>query len=267
MHVHSIPCVVSAFLVAVSWASSVDGQVTAPSQQDLLEMLRSEDRAASVAAVTWISRIGADSLNPELVLALIAELERANALEAETRRQGVALETRMNPESYSFLQRVVAQTNDPRTIPVLAQALGNFGLVPFLVDYGELAAPDVLDVVTNPESDYYAVNDGLRILRMMIENQEAQALTAETLIRIRDAAEQRLTGPQYFTTVYYAIDLAGVLADSVLTQKLELIAAYDTEVYALGIEDPDTIARIQQRAADRLAGVPALPQHRSPAIN
>lgn len=259
--------VVSGLLIAVSISSSVEGQVATPSQQDLLEMLRSEDRAASVAAVSWISRMGPASVNPELVLALMAELERANALEAETRRQGVALATRMNPESYGFLQRVVAQTNDPRTIPVLAQALGNFGLVPFLVDYGELAAPDVLDVVTDPESDLYAVGDGLRILRMMIENQEAQPLTDETLIRIRDAAEQRLTGPQYFTTVYYAIDLAGVLADPVLTQKLKLIAAYDTEVYALGIEDPDTIARIQQRVADRLAGVPALPQHRSPGTN
>jgi hypothetical protein len=173
----------------------------------------------------------------------------------------------MNPEAHMFLQRVVAQTNHPSTIPALVQALGNAGLIPYLVDYGEVAAPAVLDLVTNPESHYYAVNDGLRVLRLMVENQSAKPLSAETLARIRAAAEQRLTGAQYFTTIYYAIDLAGVLADPVLTQKLELLAVYDSEVFALGIEDPDTIAAIQQRAADRLAGVPALPRRESYPTN
>ena len=255
--------VASVLFLALSCGGVVESQVPTPSQQELLTMLRSDDRGARIAAVNWISRIGPASINQELRSALVAELERANALEAETRRNGFALDTRMNPENYSFLQRVVAQTNNPSTIPALVQAMGSAGLIPYLADYGEVAAPAVLDLVTNSESNYYAVNDGLRVLRLMVENQSAQPLSAQTLARMRDAAEQRLTGPQYFTTVYYAIDLAGVLDDPVLTQKLEGIAAYDSEVYALGIEDLDTIARIQQRAADRLAGIPALPRRES----
>lgn len=253
--------------VVCSWAGALEAQVATPSQQELLEMLQSKNNGATNTAATYISRMGPAAVSPEIRSALVAELERTTALKEESRRLGIALEARMDPESHMFLQRVVAQTNHPSTIPALVQALGNAGLISYLVDYGEVAAPAVLDLVTNPESHYYPVNDGLRVLRLMIENQSAQPLSAETLARIRAAAEQRLTGTQYFTTIYYAIDLAGVLADPELTQKLELIAVYDSEVHALGIEDPDTIVRIQQRVADSLAGVPALPRRESYRTN
>jgi hypothetical protein len=104
------------------------------------------------------------------------------------------------------------------------------------------------------------VDDGLRVLRLMIENQGPQPLSSETLARIHDAAEQRLTGTQYFTTVWYAIDLAAVLDDPEFEQKLELISSYPSEVLAFGVEDPELIEQTQRRASERLAGVPAKPR-------
>jgi hypothetical protein len=112
----------------------------------------------------------------------------------------------------------------------------------------------------DPDSHYYAVDDGLVILRMMVENQEAEPLSSETLARIRDAAKQRLSGTQYFTTVGRAIDLAAVLNDPELDQRLELLSSYSSELLGLGVEDPETRERLQRRAAEGLAGIPPKPR-------
>lgn len=125
--------------------------------------------------------------------------------------------------------------------------------------FGEQAAPAVLDVVTDPASSDSAVFDGLIILRMLVETEES--LSLETVARIRAAAEQRLTGRQSFLTLTRAIDLAAVLDDPALRRILEQIAGSPEEVRARGVTTPDLVERTQQRARDRLAGVPPLPRH------
>ena len=207
-----------------------------------------------------------ESVGPALREQLIEELERTNALSRLSRSSGVGLVTLESPEYIYELHRVVATLKDPDSIPALANALGTASVVPYLADMGEQAAPAVLEVVTDPASHHYLVDDGLRVLRLMVENQTTQSLSAATITRMRDAAEQRLTGSQYFTTVWYAIDLAAVLDDPELEQKLELISDYSAEVIAFGIDNPRHIELTQQRAAARLAGVPARPQRGDIAV-
>lgn len=233
---------------------------TQANQERLIEQLRSGNTALRSAVLHDVQAMPSESVGPALREQLIEELERTNDLKRQSRSSGVSLDTLEAPEYIYELHRVVAALKDPDSIPALANALGNFTVVGQLADMGEQAAPAVLDVVTNPASHHYVVDDGLRVLRMMVETQTTQPLSAATVSRIRDAAEQRLTGTQYFTTVWYAIDLAAVLDDPELEQKLELISNYSTEVIAFGIDDPQLIEQTQQRAAERLAGVSAQPQ-------
>lgn len=257
---HSIRHLISTLFAAFLWIGTAAGQVATPSQQDLLRMLNSDNDADRVSAVNWLSRLGPASAEPEVKSAVVAELQRNIALNAEARRQGIGMPPLLRGEQYFVLQEVVAQLNDPSTIPVLVQALGHGGLVGYLADYGEQAASAVLDLVTDPDSHHYPVGDGLRVLRMMVEGRADHPLSAQTMSRIHDAAEQLLSGPQYFTTVWWAIDLAAVLDDASLKQKLESIATNDAEVNALGIYEPELIVRTQQLAAERLAGIPAGPR-------
>jgi hypothetical protein len=133
-----------------------------------------------------------------------------------------------------------------------------------LADFGERAAPAVLAVVNSPDAHYSAVDEGLITLRFMVEGTGPRPLSAGTLDQIRGAARQRLTGKQYFTTLWRAIDLAVVLKDPNLRQTVQALASDPTEVSARGVTNPDLIARTQQWAAQRLAGGPSSPRYRSP---
>lgn len=111
-----------------------------------------------------------------------------------------------------------------------------------LAAFGEPAAPAILSVVTSPQRSHYEVEGGLTALRLMVEGAGGPSpLTAETLDQIRYAAHPRLTGPQYFITLWYAIDLAVVLKEDNLRRIVELLASSRTEVVARGVTDPKFI--------------------------
>jgi hypothetical protein len=80
------------------------------------------------------------------------------------------------------------------------------------------------------------------------------------LAQIRQAVQQRLSGQQNFTTLWYTIDLAAVSPDSDLRGTIENLANDSSEVIARGVTDPRLIVQTQQRARDRLAGVLASPR-------
>jgi TfoX/Sxy family transcriptional regulator of competence genes len=58
----------------------------------------------------------------------------------------------------------------------------------------------------------------------------------------------------------YAIDLAAVLDDVELRRILEGIATFQEDVLVRGVTDPQLVQKIQERAAERLAGHSALPR-------
>jgi hypothetical protein len=156
---------------------------------------------------------------------------------------------------------------DPHAIPALAGALGTGSTLvrDALADFGEQAAPDVLRLVTAQDTRYDAVGDGLMALRFMVEGARTRPLSPSTRDQIRRAAMQRLTGEQYFSTLWYAIDLAVALDDPELRRIVQAIASDRNELVARGVSAPDIIALTQKRAAARLAGEPPEPRYRSPA--
>jgi hypothetical protein len=204
--------------------------------------------------------IGPAGSGSTLRAALIALLEKQNLIVEQARQAGITLETVENPEFMSSVHHAVAALKDPQAIPALARALGWFTVVRALADFGDQAAQAVLGVVTSPTSRYSAVDDGLTVLRWMVESRSERPLSPGTLVQIRRAAEQRLTGEQYFTTLWYAIDLASVLDDAELRRIIEELATYPSDVVARGVTNPRLIERTQKRAADRLAGVPPVPR-------
>ena len=230
-------------------------------QQAVARRLLSVDRAERNGAFSVADRIPPESVGPDLRKALIAFLERQNQVVEEARQAGVALDTVENPEFVANVQHVVARLSDPEAIPALARALGTFTVVRALVKFGEQAAPAVLSVVSSPESDHNAVDDGLRVLSHMVTgtnpdggmNKERIPLSPASLEQVRRVVKQRLTGKQYFTTVWYAIDLAELLEDDAeLRRLLEVLATDPTEVL-LPVDDPKLIERTRGPAAEALA--------------
>jgi hypothetical protein len=204
--------------------------------------------------------IDPENRGPVVRTALIALLAKLNKAVDEALRQGLTVDHVESPEFISAVSRAVADLRDAAAIPAMAGALGSFSLIQPLAEFGQQAAPAVLGIVTSSTSHYSAVNDGLRVLRLMVERQQSRPLSPGTLAQIRQAARQRLSGQQYFTTLWYTIDLAAVLADSDLRDTIENLANHSSEVVARGVTDPRLVAQTRQRARDRLAGVPANPR-------
>ncbi len=245
--------------VVVLHTSEVHGQAD---QQALARQLLVTDRQTKEEALRRIQQIRPGARAPQLRLALIEALEQENTLGRERREameRGETLEP-IRDDIHGSVAEVVVALRDPRAIPALAGSVGHGLLViRALVEFGEAAAPAVLEVVTSPKTRTFHVSGGLRALRMMVETSGIRPLSPDTWERIRRAALQRLTGRQFFVVLWNAIDLAVVLDDPEIRRMVELLATDRNEVIARGVTDPDRIERTQKRARERLAGVPPLP--------
>lgn len=255
-------------LTAVMVASVVESAVLGSqvSQGELARKALSEDARERRAAVEAVLAMGSKTANQELRDALITALERegsAHVRREEAGHAGQPLPPLEDPELVGLLAQAVAVFADPLAIPALTRALGTgFVVVNALSNFGEQAAPAVLATVTSQASIHPAVDHGLIVLRMMVEGADQRPLSAEIREKIRLAAQQRLTGKQYFTTLWWAIDLGVVLNHPTLRALVQSLALDRNEVVARGVEDPRDIAATQKRAGDRLRGVPPLPRPR-----
>ncbi len=228
------------------------------SQSELARQLVQGNGSERSSAFGMAQVIGAQEINPELRAALITALEREGSLNAQRRRGEIGFLE--NPELIAGLAHLVAEFRDPKSIPALAGALGtSLPAIFALADFGESATQSVLDVVTSTD-DGSVVMDALISLRLMAEGVGVRPLTTKTLNDIRRVAEQRLTGAQWVTTLWRAIDLSVVLKDPDLKRIVESLASDENAVAARGITDPELIKQTQKHAADRLAGVPPLPR-------
>jgi len=228
-------------------------------QQVIAKQLLSENRQERDHARAAARAIRPSATGPDLRAALIALLERQNQLVRKAEQDGIPVDMVENPEFIVDVQHMVAALREPKAIPALAQALGTFATVRALAAFGGQAVPAVVGVVTSSTIDHSAVDDGLIVLRWIVERRGA-ALSPGTIPQIRRAAEQRLTGKQYFTTLWYAMDLGAVMNDSELKRIIEDMATNPPAVIARGVIDPRLVEKTQQRARDRLSGVPALPR-------
>jgi len=254
--------VIALFAVALGPAT-VQAQVD---QRALARQILSGSAGDRSRALEAARALGPQNMGPELRTALIGALEREGRTRAqryEADLRGEALEPLEDPEFIARVASVVAELRDPRAIPALTSALGTGSPVTrALVDFGEQAVPSLLAAVKSPATIHYVVEDALLVLRLMVEGAGPHPLSTATLNEIRGAAKQRLTGKQYFTTLWDAIDLGMALDDPDLKRIVQSLASDRGEVVARGIDDPDTIGETQRLAAERLAGVP--PKRRRP---
>lgn len=257
LHLRTISiAAIAACLCVVSPAGAYGQSTSSPEQAEISRKLRSGSDEERAEALSAIRRIGVGAVSADVRKALKDELARTNAITvaAHQRREDNGSP---DPEYRAELQRQVAETGDPDAIPLLADALGLGTLLRQLTELGEASAPSVIKVARDPSRHYSAVDEALRILRMMLEN---NLVSDETREAARSVARQRLTGSQYFTTFWYAMDLAAVVDDPGLTELIRRISQSPESLQYAGGTTDRTHAMTRQRAIDRLAGIPAQPR-------
>lgn len=243
----------------VAWEAQIADIVsTHVSQSELARRVVHGEAHERIRAFGLIRGMKAQEINEPLRAALITMLEREGTLNTQERRGETDLMD--GPEMIGELAGLVAEFRDPRSIPALAGALGTSPrAIHALADFGEAAAPAVLDVVKRAD-DAGVLMDGLVGLRFMAEGVRERPLTPRTLSGLKRTAEQRMTGMQPVTTLWRAIDLAVALKDPDLRRTVQSIASDRNAVISRGISDPELIRYTQRLAAERLAGIQPLPR-------
>ncbi|MGH7612979.1 MAG: hypothetical protein ACREMW_02915 [Gemmatimonadales bacterium] len=254
-------------LLAIALFAGALGPATVQAQVDqsaLAQQMLGGNAMERSRALEAARTLGPQNVGPELRGALITALEREGQIRAQryqAGRRGEALQSLEDPEFIARVSRVVAELRDPRAIPALMGALGTGAPVTrALVAFGEEAVPALLAAVRSRETMDDVVDEALLTLRFMVEGAGPHSLSAGTLNDIRRAAKQRLSGKQYFSTLWWAIDLAIALKDPDLRRIVQSLASDRDAVVARGIEDSETIEETQRLAAERLAGVPPKPR-------
>lgn len=237
------------------------------SQHELAVSILSESVQERHRALQAVRALGPRDTGPELRAALFAALEREGRIQADRYKMdelGTMLHDHPDPEFASLLTEVVVELNDPAAIPALAASLatGSTASRWALADFGERAAPAVVEVARSTDSWPRQADWALIVLRIMVEEQAQRPLSKRTLLQIREVARQRLHEKQTGAglTLRKAIDLAVVLGDRDLITVVERIASDPAELRARGLMDAALIQRIQKLARDRLAGRPPLPR-------
>jgi hypothetical protein len=244
------------FVVLVSAVSIVGTSAQAPLDQramarQLVSENANEQRRGFEAAVT----VPVQQMTSESRAALIALLEQKNATVARAAARGIPLASVEDPEFVSRVSRRVAELRDRRAIPALAEALyGGETVARALAAFGDASVSPVVRVATSPTSHYNAVDHGLTALRLLVEQSRERPLSPAARDEIRGAALDRLTGPEQFTTLWRAIDLAIALDDPELAGIVSSLANDRQALAARGVTDPELVEQTHARARDRLAG-------------
>lgn len=259
--------VLRAFTLLVVLAATVEAQTPARiDQSELARRLLTGDGSERGGALARVRQMRPENVTPQLRSALITALEQESRLLAgflAGRARGQGVPDPGNPELIAGLAHVVAAFRDPRSIPGLAGALGSSPpAMSALAEFGELAAPAVLQVVETT-TDGSVEDDAMTTLRFIAER-VGRSLTGSIRTSMCKAARERLTTPQKFvTTVWKAIDLAVAVDDAELRRVVQSLASDRNAVIALINTEPDLIDRTQRLASERLAGIPPRLRHTS----
>jgi hypothetical protein len=216
-------------------------------------------------AAALVQRLRTEVIRPELRSALINALTRANSAAAErdrAARRGEALTPLYDGEYRSKLLRSIVKLKAPAAIPALAGALGTGGLAfNALADFGDVAAAAVLAAAKSQQSSTAMVHDALIALRFMVES-GGKPLSVMNRNAVYQVAMTRLDDKQQdVTLLWQAIDLASAFPDATIRGKVRTLADDAAALTGRNI-DASLHAQTRKRAADRAAGVPALPRRK-----
>jgi|GEM_PF-2430088 len=243
-------------LAAVTLLTVLSGPLHAQLQSEIAQQLLSEDRNIRGRGLDSARRIPPQDVGPELRRALLIVLRAENATMDQSTTAGRPVPGSSDPEFRSILARTVANLKHPDAIRELARA---FYVGPViarsLAEFGPAALPAVLQVVTDVNAHYDQVNHGLLAMRYMIEASAGSGLSQSQRGQVINAAKDRLTGNEHFTTLWKAIDLAAALGEPELLEIVRSIAADPDALQQRDITDPVVAAKTKSYAAERLAAV------------
>jgi hypothetical protein len=230
-----------------------------PTQKDVARMLMSSDSAQQSEGLRMAQMVQPQYATKELRFGLVVALDR-EAAAYQQRLRNEPGNGRPVSRYHDVLLTTVIALKDSVTIPVLAHSLGT-GMAPIraLAEFGPTGVSAALSVANAASSESEQVADGLLTLRLIVEN-SPRPLNEEKRARVHSATVTRLSGRQPLEVLLRAIDLAVVLGDADLRQTVGRLANSAREVRQRGVEDANAIAKAQQQARDRLAGVPAQPR-------
>lgn len=219
-------------------------------QGELAERLMSEDASVRRSAFYESLSIPPEEVGAELTGSLVQLLQDMNAVVSGALASGVPLDTVEDPSFIAALSRRVAELGDPSSIAPLARAIyGGVAVSEALARFGRAALPAVLEVVEGRQNHYDLVNHGLQTLSLLLEQHDESAFLSSLEVEaIVDAVEFRLIQPEYFTTLWAAIDLAGRLGAPRLLSLIQAIVDDEEAVRMRGITDSEIVSLTRARA-------------------
>ena len=197
-------------------------------------------------AVSSAGKLAPEARDPAVRRALIAALERATHLVDERIAAGGFAQDVVNPETHSYLTRVVAELQDTAAIPALVQRMGSgAGATDGLVHFAAAAAPSVLDVLeATPERSL--ISGGATTLDDIVRK-EGDRLPPEVRARITRFVSDRLDHPGDIEgALAFIIQLAVTLEDPALTEEVRMLISDPSELRARGIKSERSITFIQR---------------------
>lgn len=213
---------------------------------------------SEVGSEAWLEAVySAGELAPEardgaLRRALISALERATHLVDERIAGGGYGRDVVDPETRSYLARVVAELQDTAAIPALVQMMGSGrDAIDGLVHFGAAAVPAVLEVLEAAPA-HSLISGGAMTLRDIVRT-EGDRLPDEVRARITRFVSDRLDHPGDIEgALAFIIQLAVTLEDPALTEEVRMLISDPNELRARGIKREHSIFLIQRVGREAL---------------
>ena len=239
-------------LISLSTPIYASAQDAAEQEQLVASLVGGTALERRVAAAT-IGDIPVSQRIPMIRFALEEEIARyQNELQArkDVLNRGGSVSPREDHGEYLFtILNLLIQYEDPtlvdRLIPFLRT--GN-RVVTAVAYYGELAAPSVLAVASDPTEDVFQVTSALRALDRMLATSSSHPLSDHSRERIVRLAAALIGAHERPTVALGAIKLAVSTRDPELRAEVEVLAKDEAAVRRLGFRDPAMVAAVQAMA-------------------
>ncbi len=148
----------------------------------------------------------------------------------------------------------IGQVGDPIAIPALARfPMAGWSVYEVLASLGDPALRAVLNTASSPESKRRMAANALMALEMFVDKWGLDAFDEPTYEQMKALAAKALEGPTDFYMLVNTIGLAILLEDPKLRATVEELASSDDAVRARGVTNPRAIAKIREKAKQRLA--------------